>query len=300
MAAQRIGAVKRTGRDSEVQNVLRTVHDHCAKAKSLAGQSEDVQAAIYNSLGIAHIKAGNVDQGVTELMMAIRLKPGYPIAYVHLADAYMPGHPDEAIKWLELALTINPAYEYAHLKLGDVYFLQEDTELAKQEYQKAPRLADAHNKLGEMVAQEGRYENALAEFQKAIELNSRHSRAYSNFAWYCAEADVKDEHALKQATEYARRAIQLERGTSREWRMQDVLGYVYLKRGLLDDAEREFRSSLEKNTKQMQNRYHLALLHYMRGRLDKARHEIEALLQLKQGGYWRDKAEELMQRLQQT
>ena len=150
------------------------------------------------------------------------------------------------------------------------------------------------------MAQEGRYEDALAEFKRTIELNKRHSRAYSNFAWYCAEADVKDEHALKQATEYARRAMQLERGTSREWRMQDVLGYVYLTRGLLYDAEREFRSSIKKNTEQMQNRYHLALLYYMRGQLNEAQQEVQALLQLKQGGYWRDKAEKLIQILRQT
>ena len=112
VAAQRIGIAKRTGRDSEVQNLLGTVHDHCAQAKCLAGQSEDVEAAIYNSLGIAHIKAGNVDRGVTELMTAIGLKPGYPIAYVHLADTYMPERPDETIKWLELAITINPDSEY--------------------------------------------------------------------------------------------------------------------------------------------------------------------------------------------
>jgi len=293
--AQQVGR-----RRQQAQEFLDKVRRHCDQAIALANEDQEIQAVAHVALGIAYFNQCDLEQALEEFKTAICLKPNYPIAYVHLGESYLKqGDRDAAIRWLQQAVHSNPQYEYAHYKLGEVYRMQGEKGLAVAAYQQAPHIADAHNGLGKLLAESQQYDEALAAFRQAIALNSRLAEAYSNLAWYIVEAGRRDETSLREATESARRALQLNQGTGYEWHSHDVLGWVYFHCERLDDAERELRTSIEKEPTKVQNRYHLALLYRTKSDNDKARRTLMELFnETEKKGLWREKAEELMRELE--
>jgi tetratricopeptide (TPR) repeat protein len=283
----------------ESQEFLEKVKKHCDQAVAIAGGDREVRAVAHVALGIAYLKDGASEEAIREFGAAIRLKPSYPITYVYLSDSHLEqGNRDEAVRWLQQAVRFSPRYEYAHYKLGRVYGMQGKTDLAIAAYRQAPHIADAQNELGKLLAGRQQYDEALTAFRSATDLNSRHAEAFSNLAWYTVEAARRDDTSLQEATEAARRALQLEQGTEYEWRSHDVLGWVQYHCGSWEDAERELRISIEKNPAEPQSRFHLALLYRARGEVDKARETIINLFrETKKKGLWRDRAEELMREL---
>ncbi len=284
----------------KAQELFDNVRRHCDQGMTVTDEAPEVQAVAHVALGMAYFNQGASEEAIDEFRAAIRLKPRYPIAYVYLADSHLKQKDyDSAIRWLQQAVRFNPRYEYAHYKLGGIYRLQGEINQAMESYRKAMHVADAHNDLGKLLAERQQYDEALAEFRQAVALNSKLAEAYSNLAWYTVEANRRDEDSLRAATEAAQRALQLNQDTKYEWHSRDVLGWVYYHRGMLEDAERELRASIEKNPYVAQSRYHLALLYQARGSGDKARQAlIDLFKETKEKGLWRDNATELMRELE--
>lgn len=294
--AQRVGQGERR---EQAEDPLALVEQHCRQALSLAGDREEIQAMVHNARGIAYLGMGKTDEATTELKAAICVCPAYPVPYVYLAQAYAEAQPDEAIRWLEQAVRWHPDYEYAHFRLGRLYQQRQQVQAAKEAYARAPGIPDACNSLGEILAREGEYEEALAWFHRTVELNRRHARAWRNLAWWTLEAGKRDEASLRQATEWARRALELDRGTPYEWLSHDVLGWVLLHRGRVEEAEQELLRSISApgGETHIQNRYHLACLYHRQGNLEGARQALADALKLDERGYWRDQAVKRMQEL---
>ena len=292
--AQQVGRRRR-----KAQEFLDQVRRHCDQAIALAGEDGEIQAVAHVALGIAYFNQDAFEQAIDEFKAAIRLKPNYPITYVYLGESYLKqGDRPIAIHWLQRAVHANPRYEYAYYKLGEIYRIEGEKDLAVEAYRQASGIADAHNGMGKLLAESQQYDEALAAFRQAIALNSRLAEAYSNLAWYIIEAGQRDEASLRDAIEFARRALQLNQGTRYEWHSYDVLGWVYYHCGMLDDAERALRTSIEKQPSKAQNRYHLALLYRAKGDNDKSRQIlVELFNETEEKGLWREKAEELMREL---
>jgi tetratricopeptide (TPR) repeat protein len=292
---------QQAGRQRGQAQALQTkVSSHCDQAVALAEEDQEIQAVAHVARGIAFSHTDDSGRAIDEFKAAVRLKPNYPVTYIYLGNSYLKqNNPDAAIRWLQQAIRFNPRYEYAHYRLGEVYRTQGEDDLAIEAYRRAPNIADAHNDLGKILAERQQYNEALAAFRQAIALNSRLAEAYSNLAWYIIEAGWQYETSLRQAVQSARRALQLNQGTKYEWHSRDVLGWSYYHWGRLDEAEREFRASIEKEPTKAQNRYHLALLYRARGKDDQARQALIALFnETREKGLWRDKAEELMRELE--
>jgi Tfp pilus assembly protein PilF len=237
------------------------------------------------------------EKAIVELKAAIQAYPSYPVAYVYLAEAYADTQLEESIHWLEEALRWRPNYGYAHFCLGKLYRQRGENEAAKDAYARATRVSDARNSLGELLAAEGAYQPALTEFGEAVRLNRRNARAWRNLAWWTVRAGDHSEDVLIRASGWARRSLELDRGTPFEWLSHDALGWIMLHMDQLTNSEQELVYSIAQRDDRIQNRYHLACLYHRSGDLAKARNVLTEALQLPESGYWREKAVVLMQKL---
>jgi tetratricopeptide (TPR) repeat protein len=299
--AQQINSISNKGKQENKNDYLSLVQQHCNQALDLSNH-EKVAAAAHNALGLAHLKAGQHEAAVEILKTAIQIFPSYPIAYIHLASAYVNTHPDEAIHWLRRALWWWPNYEKAYFELGKFCTQQGDVEAAKEAYLNAPQSFEACNRLGELLAVEEDYEVALANFHKAVELNRRYARAWRNLAWWTVESGQKDELSLRDATIWARKALNLDHAEQSEWLSRDVLGWVLVHRDQLDKAQVELKLSIVLRGDRIRNRYHLAYLYQKRGDPEKARVTLQEALNFKQASDisdWRQRAETLLRKLEQ-
>lgn len=279
------------------------VQGHCNAALRFAPDCKPVQAATHNALGVAYWKVKEFETAVEELKTAIRMSPDNPVPYVYLARMYVdkdPGEPEEAIEWLERAVRWHPDYEYAHFWLGKLYAQQGATETAKDHYGRATGISDARNSLGELLAREGDYSGALEQFRQATLLNRRNARAWSNLAWWTMEAGADDEATLRAAAGWARRALELNRGTTFEWLNRDSLGWILLHLGQTKEAESELAQSIKLRSDRIQNRYHLAVLHRRGGEIGKSKQALVEAFKISEKGLWREKAEAMMKELRDT
>jgi tetratricopeptide (TPR) repeat protein len=273
-----------------------------ARALELGAPDEEIQAFAHAALASAYLNSSQVDKAIEEFEASILLKPNYHSAYTSLGNAYLQkGQAQEAVRYFKRAIGLNPRNDYAHYRLGVAYKKLDEIGLASEEFKKAPKIADAHNELGKIMANRGQYDEALAEFERATELNNKLSEAWTNWAWYCIEAGRTDESSLEKAVERARRARDIEaeqKKSSYLWHRQDVLGWVYLNQKRWEKAEKEFRKSIDLDLARPQSRYHLALLYMQLEKYDEAKEQLFKLFEIPGDGFWRDKAEELMEELQ--
>jgi len=276
--------------------------ENSARAIELGAADEEIQAFAHAALASAHLNASHLDKAIEEFEASVLLKPNYHSAYTSLGNAHLQkGQAQEAVRCFKRAISLNPRNDYARYRLGVVYKKLDEMELASEEFKKAPKIADAHNELGKIMASRGQYDKALTEFKRATELNSKLSEAWANWAWYCIEAGQIDESSLKKAAEYARRARDIEAARGKSpylWHRQDVLGWVYLNQKRWGKAEEELQKSIALDSARPQSRYHLAFLYMQLKKYDEAKEQLFKLFEIRGDGFWREKAEELMEELQ--
>ena len=102
---------------------------------------------------------------------------------------------------------------------------------------KEPRNVDAHMSLAMVEDASGAYNKAIAEYKKVLDLDSRHLGALNNLAYDLARDPARCDEALP----YAQKAKEL---APAGWQIQDTLGWIYYRKGLYDNAAREFEGAL--------------------------------------------------------
>jgi putative PEP-CTERM system TPR-repeat lipoprotein len=102
---------------------------------------------------------------------------------------------------------------------------------------KEPRNVDAHMSLGMVEDASGAYSKAIGEYKKILDLESRHLGALNNLAYDLARDPARCDEALP----YAQKAKEL---APAGWQIQDTLGWIYYRKGLYDNAAREFEGAL--------------------------------------------------------
>jgi tetratricopeptide (TPR) repeat protein len=122
-------------------------------------------------------------QGINELLMALKIYPGYSEALSQLAVGYYKtGDYENAVKYSEMALKYNPNDIITINNLGSALFQVGRPEEAMKYYQKAvqmnPRYEDGWMNVGSIYGMRKEYPQAIEAFNKALQINPNNARAY--------------------------------------------------------------------------------------------------------------------------
>ncbi len=143
---------------------------------------------------------------------AIARDPGYPLAYIALADSYFGLHYFEIIPPLQFkaearaailkALSLDDSLAEVHTSLAHVEEAEDwDFAAAEKEYRRAielnPSYALAHQWLGNELAYTGRFEEALEESRRAMTLDPLSALFRASYSHRIALARRFDEGAVE-------------------------------------------------------------------------------------------------------
>jgi TolB-like protein/DNA-binding winged helix-turn-helix (wHTH) protein/Flp pilus assembly protein TadD len=143
---------------------------------------------------------------------AIARDPGYPLAYIALADSYFGLHYFEIIPPLQFkaearaailkALSLDDSLAEVHTSLAHVEEAEDwDFAAAEKEYRRAielnPSYALAHQWLGNELAYTGRFEEALEESRRAMTLDPLSALFRASYSHRIAFARRFDEAAVE-------------------------------------------------------------------------------------------------------
>jgi len=141
----------------------------------------------YNNRGFMYVKQGKFTEAISDLNLAIALKPDYPDAYNNRGRAYyQQGNFTQDVSDYNKAIAINPNFAEAYNNRGVVYSHQGRLAQAMADYNKAialnPNSAQEYNNRGNVYAKEGKYIQAMSDFDKAISTDPNFAQAYNNRA----------------------------------------------------------------------------------------------------------------------
>jgi len=234
----------------------------------------------HNNLALALTRAGRVDEAVTHLQAALRLRPDYAQAESNLGDNLTRlGRPAEAIPHLERALRLQPAFADAHNNLGNALVAEGRLADAIPCFETAlkykPLFPLAHRNLGLALAVSGRTDDALRHFARAVELQPDYADA--ELAW---AVGLTLSQRFPEAEPHFRRAVELEPDSLP---IRYSYGRALAGAGRTDDALRELQVAVELNPAHAESHYELALLLARLGRREEADREYQEALQLNPG-----------------
>jgi Tfp pilus assembly protein PilF len=163
-----------------------------------------------------------------------------------------------------------PLYRLAQFYLG-----QKRNDAAETALRQVIKMDDkhqaAHTSLGVLLATRGKIDEANEEYRRALELEPANYVAANNLA-----ANLADRgQALDEALRYGKLA--LEAAPSSPF-VQDTVGWIYFKKGSLEEAHRLLGSAANQLTDDPLVRYHYAMTLAQRGEKERAKLELEAAL----------------------
>src|SRR3984893_5360809 len=184
---------------------------------------------------------------------AIAKDPGYPLAYVGLADSHLllPAYGDISTKEevslaraaLKKALALDDSLAQAHASSGLLATLELDLNRAITELERAiqlnPNYATAHHWIALPLMAIGQSDRAIVEGKRAIELDPLSLICNADLAWVYFNARRYDETEAQ-----ARKTLEMDQ---RFYVAHYYLGEALQFKGKLTDAAAEYQKSFESN-----------------------------------------------------
>ena len=213
---------------------------------------------------------------------SIAKDPGYPLAYVGLADshllltAYGATSPKESVTpakvALKKALDLDDSLAQAHASSGLLATLELDLNRAISELERAiqlnPNYATAHHWIALPLMSIGQFDRAIVEGKRAIELDPLSLICNSDLGWVYFNARRYDE-----AEAQARKTLEMD---SRFVVAHYYLGEVFQFKGELNNAIAEYQKAFDLNN----DPFSLAMLgqaYARQGKTDEARKVLAGL-----------------------
>jgi len=202
-----------------------------------------------------------------------------------------------ALDHIKKAISLAPDQTYLYHGLAQYYTRNNMAKDASKEYQNIlntnPDDLQAAIMLALIEQREGKIQEAKKVYTYILEKNPRHALAANNLAWILAEEGREREFD---------RALQLAQIAKDSFpedpRIADTLGYVYLKKGLAENALGQFRLALDKLPEDPALNYHMALALADLNRTKDAIGYVKKALESTHAFDGKDKAQELLARLE--
>ena len=185
---------------------------------------------------------------------------------------------DEALQRINEVLEVEPNIKEAQLILGIIYIKKKDVEKAIEAFKKAleidPQYESAIFSLAQAYKEAKKWEEAIAGFNRLAELDPRHPMPFLHLG----DIYIKQEN-FDQAITCMRKAIQVQPEPNAIAHSQ--LGFCYLKKNMLQQAEQELRRALELNPKIYQAHFNLGLVYGRSGRYTEAIEAFKEAIRIK-------------------
>jgi tetratricopeptide (TPR) repeat protein len=238
--------------------------------------SDPTDAESMDAIGSILGDSGNMSEAVPYFIAAIHSRPDMFLAHFHLALAYARiGQTSDAVSEYENCLWLNSNFTPAHyalsalcLEIGDIDGAIRQLQLVVQSI---PNASEPHYNLGVAFRRQGLHDDeAVVEFRRAVQIDAANVRAQIALAEL-----ISERHEYKSAEETLRAAL-VQRPDSAE--VHYTFGLILRSADRLEEAEREFRRTLEINPRYSVSRRALALLLRQNGKPDAARTELEMVI----------------------
>jgi tetratricopeptide (TPR) repeat protein len=167
------------------------------------------------------------------------------------------GMKNDALAKIKGAIALNPGREDLYYALADFYARNDMIDLAISEFKnllnKKPDDLKSATMLAILLQGKGDIENAEKTYEYILERSPSNKIAANNLAWILAERGKKSD--LDRAMDLATKA---KRSDPENPSIADTLGYIYLQKGMLDNAKDQFIMALDKNPDEPSFNYHMA------------------------------------------
>jgi tetratricopeptide (TPR) repeat protein len=184
----------------------------------------------------------------------------------------------EGEKLLRSAIEKDPDNLEAYEALARLYVRQRRIDEAIKEFdnvaQRQPGAVQAHTIIGLLLDLQSRRAEAKARYQKALEIDAQAAVAANNLAWIYTE----EGENLAEALQLAQTAKQVLPG---EPRIDDTLGWIYVKKKMPESAIRHLETSVKQMPKNPDAHYHLGMAYFQTGNVERAKVALKRTLQLK-------------------
>ena len=142
-------------------------------------------AILFNILGLAHQKQGNLNEAASSFKNAILLNSNFAFAYNNLGNVFKDlGKTEEALLKYKESIKINNNSADTYYNLGALYKKTHKYDESIESLEKAikikPDFIEAYIDLGTTLTMIGDIKGAIFNYQKAIELKPNLNFAYSN------------------------------------------------------------------------------------------------------------------------
>ena len=206
---------------------------------SSAVQSPPTQARQAFQSGMKAINDGQFAEAATFFQKAIKIYPGWGLAYLQLAKAYQNFQPEgpKVLDALKRSIVLSPENPRAHLELGTLYRATGDCTRALQNFQKALKLRPSLR---------------LARFEQGL----------------CYEAQAKDNQAIESFE-------QIVQGNPKHLGSWAALSRLYEKKGDPAKAEQAYETMIQLHPKIPFYRFQLAKFYKRIGKHQKAKEVLE-------------------------
>jgi len=233
-------------------------HSNLGLALARQGHLDSAEVAYRNALNVkvsywqpshfaaAHINLANtliardqLDDAVTHLEHALRLKPDSLAARLRLARVHhQQGKTDQAVAQYRLAAKKHPQSVDAQYALATALTragrFAEAVDFYRRTLRLAPDFAEAHTNLASALVAIGQVDQAIASYQRAIDLAPDYPDPCYNLAWTLATSPIGQIRDGPRAVELARKACELT--DYRNVAALDVLAAAYAEAGQFDQA----------------------------------------------------------------
>jgi len=165
---------------------------------------------IWNILGAASIKVGELNSAKEAFQRVVALNPNYAEGYNSLAvSLHELGQNEEALHYYSKAISLKPKYVEAHFNLGNALFAIEKHQESAASYSEAlslrPNYAEAYFSLGNALCSQGLYDAGIEAYQKAISISPDYLEAYVSMG-----TALKDQGNLALSVQYFEKAISID------------------------------------------------------------------------------------------
>jgi tetratricopeptide (TPR) repeat protein len=216
----------------------------------------------YGNRGIAFTSIGQWNEAISDFTKVIAIDPKYSWGYLDRGEAYQHTNQwDKSIEDLSTAIRIDSNSQEGLAGRGFAYGVMGLNEKAIDDLSRAiqinPKYAKGYSNRGVTYSNMGLYDKAVADLSKAIELDTAHYDAYLNRSIAYGKLNRWDEAIID-----GQKALKFHPDNAG---LHDKIGYYYLGKGDLLQAEEEFKKAINIDITGFDPYLGLAIIFYSKG-----------------------------------